>query len=310
MHLQVVSYTPQHHTLSHLVSTHPINTPSNLPPPPLTYPIPSHPLPPLTYPIPSHPLPPLTNPLSHQPSLTYPPSPPTPSHQPPLTPTLSHVPLTLQVREALVCSVVHLIERNFTALAREFDSLMLMPTADLQVALWVLLRLPTRTYPTNTPTHTHSTIAINNRYQYTPTTHPLTHSLTHPNTPSSHPFSSPPVPLPVPARWTLRPLRKLFKSLRTGYSTSAIFQVTYPLPGFVSSYTVVRNKKSIIIIIKYIFHFCIPGFGLFIYFGCFEKISSDFKPLSLMLILDFFIFQEAYVIWILATVKVAVRVVV
>ena len=41
----------------------------------------------------------------------------------------------LQVREALVCSVVYLIERNFSALAREFDSLMLMPTQDLQVDL-------------------------------------------------------------------------------------------------------------------------------------------------------------------------------
>jgi hypothetical protein len=41
----------------------------------------------------------------------------------------------LQVREALVCSVVYLIERNFSALAREFDSLMLMPAQDLQVDL-------------------------------------------------------------------------------------------------------------------------------------------------------------------------------
>ena len=38
----------------------------------------------------------------------------------------------LQVREALVCSVIHLIERNFTALANEFDSLMLMPKEEIE----------------------------------------------------------------------------------------------------------------------------------------------------------------------------------
>ena len=41
----------------------------------------------------------------------------------------------ISVREALVCSVVHLIERNYSALAREFDSLMLMPADALQVDL-------------------------------------------------------------------------------------------------------------------------------------------------------------------------------
>ena len=41
----------------------------------------------------------------------------------------------MSVREALVCSVVHLIERNYSALAREFDSLMLMPSDALQVDL-------------------------------------------------------------------------------------------------------------------------------------------------------------------------------
>ena len=35
------------------------------------------------------------------------------------------------VREALICSVIHLIERNFVALAAEFDSLMLIPTQEL-----------------------------------------------------------------------------------------------------------------------------------------------------------------------------------
>ena len=41
----------------------------------------------------------------------------------------------ISVREALVCSVVHLIERNYSALAREFDSLMLMPADALKVDL-------------------------------------------------------------------------------------------------------------------------------------------------------------------------------
>eukprot|EP00596_Hydrurales_sp_CCMP1899_P003662 CAMPEP_0119053258 /NCGR_PEP_ID=MMETSP1177-20130426/74319_1 /TAXON_ID=2985 /ORGANISM="Ochromonas sp, Strain CCMP1899" /LENGTH=820 /DNA_ID=CAMNT_0007033169 /DNA_START=102 /DNA_END=2561 /DNA_ORIENTATION=+ len=41
----------------------------------------------------------------------------------------------ISVREALVCSVVHLVERNYGALAREFDSLMLMPADALKVDL-------------------------------------------------------------------------------------------------------------------------------------------------------------------------------
>lgn len=41
----------------------------------------------------------------------------------------------ISVREALVCSVVHLVERNYSALAREFDSLMLMPSDALAVDL-------------------------------------------------------------------------------------------------------------------------------------------------------------------------------
>ena len=41
----------------------------------------------------------------------------------------------ISVREALVCSVVHLVERNYSALAREFDSLMLMPADALAVDL-------------------------------------------------------------------------------------------------------------------------------------------------------------------------------
>jgi len=39
--------------------------------------------------------------------------------------------IPLQVREGLICSVIHLLERNFTALALEFDSLMLMRRDDL-----------------------------------------------------------------------------------------------------------------------------------------------------------------------------------
>ena len=41
----------------------------------------------------------------------------------------------ISVREALVCSVVHLVERNYSALAREFDSLMLMPADALSIDL-------------------------------------------------------------------------------------------------------------------------------------------------------------------------------
>jgi predicted unusual protein kinase regulating ubiquinone biosynthesis (AarF/ABC1/UbiB family) len=36
------------------------------------------------------------------------------------------------VREALVCGVMYLIEKNYSALALEFDSLMLMPPEDLK----------------------------------------------------------------------------------------------------------------------------------------------------------------------------------
>jgi predicted unusual protein kinase regulating ubiquinone biosynthesis (AarF/ABC1/UbiB family) len=36
------------------------------------------------------------------------------------------------VREALVCAVIQLIEKNYTAVALEFDSLMLMPPQDLE----------------------------------------------------------------------------------------------------------------------------------------------------------------------------------
>jgi predicted unusual protein kinase regulating ubiquinone biosynthesis (AarF/ABC1/UbiB family) len=37
----------------------------------------------------------------------------------------------LGVREALICSIIHIVDRNFDALAREFDALMLLDTAEL-----------------------------------------------------------------------------------------------------------------------------------------------------------------------------------
>lgn len=35
------------------------------------------------------------------------------------------------VREALICSVIYLLEKNYTALALEFDSLMLLPMEEI-----------------------------------------------------------------------------------------------------------------------------------------------------------------------------------